>query len=450
MGLWKKRGRALGKSAMGLALAGLLALTGCASEKAVIYETEVLPENDGAPARLSLYAGELYDRPACREALEEIIARYQADYPHTEIELLDAGQDSGESADIVPVEWGQQMSGLLDFSEYLDAWENEGSLTSAARVAMHSRGGEGVYAVPLDLTQPMVFYREDWMEAYNEGIAWRDQARVEKWEELLAVPGKLGEQGALVIEEDCWTTVLESAIWSTVGIQEVADYSLGFYTGSEQDGPGTVFTTENGQKGLELFHSILSTAKELPGGESQAVQEFIDGKAGVLIAENTVADRLTREMSGGWQTGGLPVGESGVAAFSCRWTGLGVRGDTEEPEKAVHFLAYLTNVDNNTHLAKVCGFLPIYKESADMEPALGEGVRAGEMALLAKGGYCCLGTYNLTDQKDNYFLMEDACNRLRQGEVSDGELLAQLDKAYMDILNQYLGQGNPLPWAEEE
>ena len=124
---------------MGLALAGLLALSGCGGEKAVVYETELLPANDGAPATLSLYAGELYSRPGCKEALTDIIQRYQADYPNTQVELLgpETGPAKAGSSDIIPVAGVQSMEGLLDFSPYLDAWENEGALTAAGRMAMH-------------------------------------------------------------------------------------------------------------------------------------------------------------------------------------------------------------------------------------------------------------------------------------------------------------------------
>lgn len=438
---------------MSLALAGLLALSGCGGEKAVVYETELLPANDGAPATLSLYAGELYSRPGCQEALTDIIQRYQADYPNTQVELLgpETGPAKAGSADIIPVAGGQSMEGLLDFSPYLDAWENEGALTAAGRMAMHCRGGQGAYAVPLDMTQLLLFYRVDWAEEYNQGIAWRDQIRVETWEEVLSIPGKLGERGRLLIAEGCHTGLLEASLWSTVGVKGLADLSLGFYVDPEKEEPGTLFAEEKGKKGLELFQALLEMeGKTEASGPSPQVQAFIDGESGLLIAENTVVSRLTEEMPAGvWAAAGLPTGESGTTVAPCQWTGLGVREDTAEPEKAVHFLAYLTNVDNNTHMAKACGFLPIYRESPGMEPALGESLRAAEAGLLGVGGYYYAGTYDLLADGDTQPLMEEACARLQNGDPGE-ELLSQLDKEYMKRLNGYLEQGNPLPWGEEE
>ena len=115
----------------------------------------------------------------------------------------------------------------------------------------------------------------------------------------------------------------------------------------------------------------------------------------------------------------------------------------------MHFLAYLTNVDNNTHMAKACGFLPIYRESPGMEPALGESLRAAEAGLLGVGGYYYAGTYDLLADGDTQPLMEEACARLQNGAPGE-ELLSQLDKEYMKRLNGYLEQENPLPWGEEE
>ena len=67
--------------------AGLLTLSGCGQEAPVTYLEEVLPQNDGASATLTLCAGELLQEDSFRQALEDIVRKYQADWPQTQITL---------------------------------------------------------------------------------------------------------------------------------------------------------------------------------------------------------------------------------------------------------------------------------------------------------------------------------------------------------------------------
>lgn len=155
------------RGAAGLLALGLL-LSGCGREEPVVYLEEVLPRNDGAPATLTLCVGDLLEEEGFREALEDIVRKYQGDWPETQVVLSgdtyeERERSGGELPDIFLTSTGEED--LLDFSPYLDAWDNQGSLSNAARLVIHHRAGKGSYVAPLDISQPLLFYREDWFTA---------------------------------------------------------------------------------------------------------------------------------------------------------------------------------------------------------------------------------------------------------------------------------------------
>ena len=450
----------LGITTLCLALAGALVLGGCGSkpEKEVVYETETLPENDGRPASLklsmSLGAGNDmadYDH-AMEEAVEEIIRKYQADFPNTAVELLPMNSDGEEPADIVLVkDSGAGGAGdLLDLSEYMDFWDNEGSLTAGAGYIIHYMGRESVYAVPVDIGQNLFFYRKDWFDQFNEDkTTAQEKVRLENWGRVLEVPEKLGDKGRMAVSrelaEDCFFSIL----WSNLGTGGLGDPAGAYYLpGNEGE---TIFSHEKAEKSVETFRQVYEAA--LDRGDmsgSEAVEAFVNGEAGVLIADARTAAELAKKMpEGTWAAAGFPQGDGNMAVTPCRWIGWGVRADTQEPEKAIHFLCYLTNGDNNTHLAKALGTLPIYKEALSMEPSLLEGDRAAEMTMLNDSACRYAGiprTVSGFAEKDQVFQRE--LGEFLAGSLSTGELLETMDSRCREAFLNH--QGLPIPWLTEE
>lgn len=448
----------LGISTLCLALAGALILGGCGEkpEKKVIYETETLPENDGTPASLklsmSLGPGNFmadYDR-RLEEALEEIIQKYQADFPNTTVELLPMNSGGEEPADILLVSGKGGAEGLLDLSEYMDFWENEGSLTAGASYAMHYMGRDSVCALPADMSQNLLFYRRDWFDQFNEDkTTAQEKVRMENWGRFLEVPEKLGDKGRVALSRDLAEDCFFSILWSNLGTGGLADPAGAYYLpGNEGE---TIFTHEKAEKSLETFRQVYEAA--LDGGdmsEAEAVEAFVSGEAGVLIANARAAAELEEKMpENAWAASGFPQGDGGAAVTPCRWWGWGVSADTQEPEKAIHFLCYLTNADNNTHLAKVLETLPIYKEALSMEPSLLEGDRAAEMTMLNDSAFRYSGiprTVSGFADKDQVF--QAGLERFLTGSLSAGELLEAMDSQCREALENH--QGLPIPWLAEE
>ncbi len=434
-----------------LCLAVILALAGCKPEKTVMYETETLPQNDGRPGRLG--GGVPAGVEGAGPVMEEIVEKYRADYPQTEISLQPQGSGA-QQPDIRVVTdsgLGDQADGLLDFSLYADAWYNEGSLGNATGLAMRYMGRQGMYAVPVDVRQDLLFYRTDWITAHNKGKPWEEQVNLEAWDRAGLMPLLMGEQGRLAISRDKVSRLFSAVMWSVLGVHTA---SAPYYSPSKDGLSATsIFTGENAPSALITFDRLMGS---VPGGgyadEAGAVQAFINGDAGLLIAGSEALETIRAAMPAeSWQVAGLPAGATTqTATVPCQWVGWGVSRQTAQPEKAVHFLAYLTNADNNTHMAKVCGTLPIYREAVSMEPTLLEGARAPEMALLQEASYRYSGVPRCLEG----FCWEESpfagqLETYLAGGLSGEELLAQLDALCIRQLDT-LKPGWPLPWLEEE
>ena len=436
------------RGAAALLALGLLTLSGCGGEEPVTYIEEVLPQNDGAPASLTLCAGELIQEESFRQVLEDIIRKYQGDWPETQIVLSsdtyeERRQAGGELPDIFVTATGQED--LLDFSPYLDAWDNQGSLSNAARLAMHHRAGEAAYVVPIDTSQALLYYREDWFTEFNQGKDWYGRAKLETWDQLAESAAKLEPQGGVALAigpEDLFNSIL----WSTLGVGRMADRAAGYYLPRTQE--RTVFSTEQAQTAVELFLQVW----EARARAEDPVEAFAEGKTGMLIAGHEAEEVLAQRLpEGSWTTAGLPEGESKTIVVPCGWVGLGISAQTREPEKAVHFLAYLTGADCNTHMAKLCGTMPIYTEAVYMEPSLLEGPRGSELALQGDTVYRFASEpVTLKEDYQQEARVAKELDALLAGDITGEEFLSRLEEYHMDILREYQADGRPLPWAEEE
>lgn len=437
-----------------LLLAG--GFSGCANEEAVIYENPASAQNDGQAASLVIGA---YDLDGdYKAALEEIILRYQADFPETavriekyagEAEMAQAAAN-GE-ADLFQVrdedQPGYVERGLLaDMMEYTGMWDYEASLTEGARRAMRSMGEDFIYTVPVDIEQDAFFYRADWVEAYNETRKGTERAYVETWEQLADASAKLGGQGKLAVSADRTSAYFDAMLWSDIAQGGVADPAAAYFL---RGGEGTtVFASDKAPAAAELFAKVMGTRLAADMTEDEAVEAFIEGKAGMLLASAATAQKLAGAMpEGTWKAAGIPQGAGEMAVFHNRWWGWGVSAASADGEKAIHFLSYLTNSDNSTHLAKVCGVLPLYKEALMMEPSLLEGDRAAEIAMLKDAAVYRYAYRPKMYQANESFepVLEEALEDYLDGKLTTQALLEGLDGYWAQA---YAEEG--MLWAEDD
>lgn len=440
-----------------LALAAALCanlLGGCAQS-----ESEPEPEplatlhNDGREAKLVL--GMLSGADSRKEVLQEIAAKYEADFPHTKIEIksfeseedifraLKTGEaDIGEvpGADVPKL---AQDGTLLDIYPYMTVWKESATLTQAAQTVVGAMGMEHAYTVPEDISLDVLFYRADWFDDYNEGKTQEEYARHRTWNDIVGganangsqITGsieKLGEQGRVAFGgKDSLARYFDAAVWSSVQQNRLADPGAGYFSLAEEG--KSIFSSDRAKQGAEQFLDIMKAA--LPGTMDMTVQEaakaFQNGEAGLLLAPRSVAKQLRDTMpEGSWEIANVPLGLSVTSAVSAEnYVGWGVSTAAKEQEIAVHFLTFLSNADNNTHFAKECDCLPIHLEAAALEESLTEGDMSAEMTMAGKGDQFRYAMPPAMYQAYEGFREQEE-TRVRQlvsGELSREELLSWLD-----------------------
>lgn len=430
------------------------ALTGCAGKQAeeTAAEPAVSLRNDGRKAKLVL--GEVAFSDQRTAVLREIADKYEADFPNTDIELhtFDNSENLAEALksgeiDLAEVS-GNTQAGyvqdglLLDIYPYLTAWEESATLTQAARFVAGSMGESHAYLLASDFSQDVMYYRVDWFAEYNEGRetgqAWYrtwDQigGRTEEGEWIPGAGEKLSDKGGLAFAgRDRLVDYFDAMVWSSTTLGRAADFSAAYFAPGDEG--KTIFTLERTAEGVEQFARVMKNAaipEALDWTQDEAVKAFQEGKASMLLADRSAIAVLEGTMpEGSWAVEAFPRGLTGTAVFSPdSFSGWGIFSGTKEAEIAAHFLTFLSNADNNTHYAKVCGTLPIHLEAADLEESLEEGALAAELSMVERGDWYRYASPPVMYQAYEG-CRETVGEKLRgfiRGELSQDELLSFLD-----------------------
>lgn len=447
---WRKR------AALALAaLACALPFSGCAGEEpATSIAAPVVVKNSGRDTSLVLGC---LDLDGEREAaLQEIAAKYRADFPNTEIEIkaFDSPQAMEEAlrtgeADLGEVR-GEDQAGyveeglLFDFREYLAGWEESDTLTSAAKAVLNSMGSAHAYVFLNRMEQKLFFYRSDWFKEYNDQVEPKERAYCETWDQIVAASEKLGDRGKLAYAgKESLLDYFDGVLWSGVTLGDPGASYLTVDADTSEAAVSTVFSQEQAAAAAEQFLQIAG-ACALPESADwttvQAVKAFQDGKAGMLLADRSAIAVLRDSLpEGSWTALGLPKGLNGVSVSPITsFRGWGISAAAKDWETAFHFLTFLCNADNNTHYAKVCGCLPIHLEAEDMEASLAEGDLAPEMDMIQKGNQ-----YQYAMEPVLYKACADwrteADRKLREflsGASTQAELLGWMDEFWGDAAKE--------------
>ncbi len=429
-------------------------LSGCGkTEEEAPSEAPVSLKNDGREVTLVL--GEILGEEQRITVLREIAEKYEADFPNTRIEVrsfsevqsLKNAMKAGE-VDIGELPGEEQAAFvrdgvLLDFYPYLLAWKESATLTQAARTVAGSMGAKHAYLLPSDFLQDVLYYRADWFDAYNEGLEPDQKVYCRTWEEIAGGPNangtlitgaveRLGDRGRLAFAgKNNLLRYFDAMVWSSLHQNRLADPGAGYF--SVADEGKSIFSTEKASAAADEFTRVVSAAlpEALDWTEEEAVKAFQDGKAGMLLADRSAAESLRASMpEGAWAVEPFPRGLSGTAALSPNsYTGWGISAASKEQEIAAHFLTFLSNADNNTHLAKVCGSLPIHLEAAALEESLMESDLAAELTMAASGDrYRYAFEPIMYEAYEGYRAeAEEKVSQFARGELPKADLLGYLD-----------------------
>ena len=441
-GLWLKT--------VSLLLAALLLLGGCAQQAPVSSQEEVAPlANDGRSAQVVV--GEILESRERTDVLLEIAEKYMADYPNTQVTVMTyATPESLQTAlaagqvQIADLPREQAVSciqaGLLsDLGEDFARWTESATLQTPMKWASHGGDSLHTYLFPSDLSLPVLLYRQDRMDAYNEGKASAEMIYCRSWDQLLAASEALGDQGKLVFAGDRLVDRFDTFVWSKLTVGRLLDTGFGYYYPVPEGEPQqTVFTQETAAQGAEQFLRLMTRAalpETFSYTEDQALQAFLDGRASFLLAGREAVAAVQEALpEGAWAVRGYPVGMVGVSVVSpYDYRGWGVAADAADRDIVLHFLATLSNADNNTHYAVTCGTFPLHSTSLQLEPDLTSGVFSGEISMARSPE-----VYFCAQEPLQYRAWADyrpqANEKLRQylaGDLTQKDLLAWLDSYWM-------------------
>ena len=110
----------------------------------------------------------------------------------------------------------------------------------------------------------------------------------------------------------------------------------------------------------------------------------------------------------------------------------------EHEGNAADFLFYLSNPDNNTHIAKVCSLPPLHKEAPTLDPSLEEEGLSANLLVDERSDLYAFGQEPMRYQAWEEFqtLGEQGLRDLLAGRVSVEELLDQFDAYWSQALEE--------------
>ncbi len=279
----------------------------------------------------------------------------------------------------------------------------------------------------------MPYYRKDWFESYNDAHPESTLLVPRVWEEV-----EKSRRGSFLIREPAWQWLERTGLW-IIWIPSSGVLSMwgGWRISVRLTFPGSLkekyLLPGAGAEGMSQFVSVFSQAvpaEALQWEEAEAAEAFQQGENCLAAGGRGCISFLGREHGRG-RVGALPFtprGGAGLAVFSDDFAGWGVSAASASTETAVHFLCFLSNADNNTHLSKVTDTTPVHLTSYELDDFFLEGKRAVYTEMMKRSDW-----YQFASEPQRYEAYsgyrQEANDRLRDllsGKTTQQDLLSWL------------------------
>ena len=414
-------------------------------------DTSAAAKADGEAITITLV--ESLTSPERTAVLREIADKYQAEHPNITIDIISPPLENADAkitqmlmnqsgADIVEVrdstvtqyatnDW------IADLQQYIDGWEEKGTLTESADEVIHYLS-DGAYLIPYGFYQRGLFYRidwfaekgldqpETWQDIYDAGIAITDPSSSRYGYSFRG--GTSGYQYA------------DTVYWSWIGMDQLAHPNAAYFL---KDGNGaTIFTLPEVKEALHFYKDLFKNTCPLDSiawGFSEMVQGFVGGTTAMLIQDPEVIATCSADMQDDqWALVPFPKGPSGQAVSPNGFAGWGMTSFTAHPAETADFLLFLSNADNNTYFAKSYSTIPIHSTAAAKDVYFSEGRFAMYMQMAEDPDVYCHAAYpQMYEAFATYRTEVDMMyQKYLTDEISDDDLLQWLDEfwtqAYQD------------------
>ena len=454
--------------AMILALTmGITALTGCggadsgtgdnapaqSNTESTAQESEESAPESSEGGEITITMVESLTSPERTAIIREIADKYEAEHDNITIEIVSpplenadnkitqmlmsgSGVDIVETRDLTITQYVNN-SWIQPLDQWVEAWEDKDTLTSAAIAAMNKTGGEA-YLLPYGFLWRGLYCHKDWFEEkgmelpttwqeiHDTGVELTDSSQNRFGFAFRG--GTLGHQYA------------DNVIWAWIGTDILANPDAGYYL-KDKDGE-TIFTMPEVKEALEFYKSLYtdcSPKDSIAWGFAEMVQGFVGGTTAMLIQDPEVISTCEASLDDEeWELIKFPTGPSGQAVYPNGFAGWAMASFTEHPDEVADFILYLSNPENNTYFAKNYATIPIHSTAPEIDSFFKEGRFAIYMEMAEDSNtYRCATQPMMYNAYATYKAEVDTMyQKWLTEEISTDELMAWLDGFWVDAYEQ--------------
>lgn len=370
------------KAYLWVGLLATLALVGCGANK---DQGEMKKEGTDV---VEINMVESLTSPERTKILEEIVAKYEAEHPTVDINIISPPLENadakitqmlmnGKDVDIVEVRDSTiaqyATNGWLeDLDSYIEKWDEKETLTASAEEVIHYLK-DGAYMLPYGFYQRGLYYRTDWFkdkgleapktweDIYQSGMALTDASKSQFGYSFRG--GKSGYQYA------------DTIYWSWIGTDKIESANAAYFL---KDGNGeTIFSLPETKEALHFYKDLFKNASptdSIAWSFAEMVQGFVGGNTAMLIQDPEVIAICQSDMEEGtWDLLPFPIGPSGQGVFPNGFAGWGMTSFSENKEVVADFLLFLSNSENNTYFAENYSTIPIHSNAGEKSSYFSEG-----------------------------------------------------------------------------
>ncbi len=458
----------------------LFGLCSCADDAAESETEELLVINPEEYGDVTVKIASFIEGDGAQDILKKVAEKYSYDYPNVNIEFqfYNSSDDieniltSGQDFDAVEVRGENQLrsyvknSKLAPLTDYINSWDEGYTLTAAAKWAMRSivekdENGKKVavpYMLPYGIYHNALYYRADRISELEVDPENPDALEINSlgiaaprhWPKLLSTAKAIKELPTNEAEIDIALSgnaadfnFVDTMYWSKLSFEKIDTSAAAYYlyadTEKGEEYGKTIFGTAEAGKVLEYYKRLndeLTVSRFEGEGENAAIEAFINGEANFLIA-GPEAVRLCEEgmKDDEWDVVPYPIEEGIYSVLIDDYSAWGITDYSSNKDVAAHFLRYLCNSDNNTYLARECGFIPVHSDAIELDDYFND---SKFWAFTSMGKRTNAYKYAIQPRMyDAYYSgYEDIANAIYSdflaGKITADEVLANLDAFWTD------------------
>ena len=344
-------------------------------------------ENAKGSEKITLKFFETMTSPSRTQYLQELIARYEAQNPNINIELISPPYEQSDNKLTMMLNSNQELDivevrdyhlkqfvnngKLRDLTEYIDNWDQKDDLLDLT-VAASKTVNNTPYLIPQFFYVKALLVRTDILEKYDIAIPSNLDEFYAACEELSKkAPGQYGY--ALRGKSNTFK-ISDVLIAGNVG-----NINPDFFY---EDMNGNFWLdNENGRKALAEYVELYkkgSPSDSIGWGFNEQINGFVSGATPFLIQDPDVFMAFEGQLDPSQYTVvPIPTGTSGKRYLEYGFNGPAIPVTSKHPDEAWDFIKFMLSEEESAAFCKFYGPLPIQKSVFEDDPYFSSGKYEG-------------------------------------------------------------------------